>query len=393
MKKSLIVFLALVFFVSSMAFGSVGVAHAAKKVLKIGTILNLTGPIAFMGPLFRNGMIFALEEFDYEVAGRKIELIPMDAANDMNVALEAARKLVEREGCRIILGPLMGDAQLAVGPFLAGKGVIVTGLYSAPIPVVQKYGNWLVYPTTCAGLTLPTGYYAYDQGYKTMVTGSPDYAGGHGFIAGIKMAFEEKGGKVIDQVWWPVGTTDFGPYMSKFENVDCLGWFVEGPSAAMRFLSQYHQFGIKTQILGAVMDSCVPEEVLNQLGEVSTDLKLKGQAAYFTGRKDPVNEKWVKAMTKRFGQQPSSTENNGYCIMKSILLALQKTGGDDRFKKLWPTVLSVEFDSPQGPFAWGPQGAAEIDNYIVGVTKTSDGKYVWEPIKTYKRVVDPRLKK
>jgi len=392
MKKSLILVLAVVFFAFSICIGSVGAVHAKGKVLKIGTILNLTGPIAFMGPLFKKGMIFALEEFNYEVGGRKIELIPTDAANDMNVALEAAKRLVEREGARIILGPLMGDAQLAVAPYLAGKGVLVTGLYSAPIEVIQ-YGNWLVYPTTCGGLTLPVGYYGHDQGYKTMVTGSPDYAGGRGFIKGIKLGFEEKGGKVIDQVWWPVGTTDFGPYLSRFEKADCVGWFVEGPSAAMRFLKQYHQFGIKTQIIGAVMDSCVPEQVLNKLGKVSMDLKLKGQAAYFTGLKDPVNEKWVKAMTKRFGEEPSSTENNGYCIMKSILLALQKTGGDDSFKKLWPAALSVKFDSPQGPFAWGPQGAAEINNYVVGVTKTSGGKYVWEPIKTYKKVVDPRLKK
>jgi branched-chain amino acid transport system substrate-binding protein len=393
MKKSMILVLVVAFLAFSICIGSVGAVHAKGKVLKIGTILNLTGPIAFMGPLFKNGMIFALEEFNYEVGGRKIELIPKDAANDMNVALEAAKRLVERDGVHIILGPLMGDAQLAVGPYLGGKGVLATGLYAGMIPLVQNYGNWLMYPSTTIGLTLPVGYYAHDMGYKTMVTGGADYAGGHGFIKGIKIAFEEKGGKVVDQVWWPVGTTDFGPYMSKFENADSLGWFVEGPSAAMRFLKQYHQFGVKTQIIGAVMDSCVPVHVLNQLGKVSTDLNLKGQAAYFTGRKDPVNDKWVKAMTKRFGQEPSSTENNGYCIMKSILLALKKTGGDDSFKKLWPAVLDVEFDSPQGPLAWGPQGVAELNGYIVGVERAPSGKYYWEPIKTYQRVVDPRLKK
>jgi branched-chain amino acid transport system substrate-binding protein len=344
-----------------------------------------------MGPLFKNGMVMALEEVDYTVGGRKIELIPMDAANDMNVALEAAKRLVEREKVRIILGPLMGDAQLAVGPYLDGKGVLATGLYAGMIPLVQDYGNWLMYPSTTVGLTLPVGYYAADQGYKTMVTGSPDYAGGHGFIQGIKLAFEERGGKVTDQVWWPVGTTDFGPYLSRMQNVDVIGWFVEGPSAAMRFLTQYHQFGIKTQIVGAVMDSCVPEEILNQLGEVSMDLKLKGQAAYFASMKSPVNEKWVTAMTARFDKEPSSTEQNGYAIMKSILKGLEATGGDDSFDKLWPAVLKVQMDTPQGPLAWGPQGVAEINGYVVEVRKSAQGTYYWEPIATYERVVDPRL--
>lgn len=392
MRRFFTLFLAIAFLVSSVVIGSAGIAQAA-KVLKIGTILNLTGPIAFMGPLFKNGMVMALEEIDYTVGGRKIELIPMDAANDMNVVLEAAKRLVEREKVRIILGPLMGDAQWAVAPYLADKGVLVTNLYSGHLDINLKFGNWLNYPSSLVGVGTPAGAFAADEGYKTMVTGSPDYAGGHGFIEGIKLAFEERGGKVVDQVWWPVGTKDFGPYFSKMENVDVIGWFVEGPSAAMSFLTQYHQFGIKTQIVGAVMDSCVPEEVLNELGEISMDLKLKGQASYFARMKNPINREWVKAMTKRFGKEPSSTEQNGYSIMKSILTALKTTGGDDSFDKLWPAVLKVKIDTPQGPLAWGPQGAAEVNSYIVEVRKTKEGKYYWEPIRTYERVVDPRLSK
>ncbi|MBE9530882.1 MAG: ABC transporter substrate-binding protein, partial [Proteobacteria bacterium] len=118
MKKVMTVLLLAVFVASVICIGTVNWAQAAKPI-KIGTILNLTGPIAFIGPLFKNGIVKALEEVNYTIGGRKIELIPEDAAADMNVCLEKSKKLVERDKVHIIIGPLMGDAHMAIAPYLA----------------------------------------------------------------------------------------------------------------------------------------------------------------------------------------------------------------------------------------------------------------------------------
>lgn len=388
MKKIMTLFLAIVFVVSLIVVGSVERAQAA-KVLKIGTILNLTGPIAFIGPLFKNGIVKALEEVNYTVGGRKIELIPEDAAADMNVCLEKAKKLVERDKVNIIIGPLMGDAQHAIAPYLAGKKVLSATFYCGNIDLT-KYENWFIYPTTLVGLTLPVGYYAADLGYKTMITAGTDYEGGHGFIKGIKIGFEERGGKVIQEVWWPVGNPDFGPYLTTLKKADSIGYFVEGPSAAQRWIAQAHEFGVKIPLLGTTLAADMPEQVLSELGDIT--LGLKGQALYIATRKDPTNEKWVKDMTQRFGQVPGGLESNSYAITRAILAALEATGGDDSFKKLWPALRKVKIDTPQGPLAIGPEGVAITNGYIAEVKKR-DGKYYWDPIKTYKEVVDPRLKK
>ena len=92
MKKVMTLFLIVGLLVSPLFF--IGNVQAADPI-KIGTILNLTGPIAFIGPLFKNGIVMALEEVDYTVGGRKIVLIPEDAAADMNVCLEKSKKLVK----------------------------------------------------------------------------------------------------------------------------------------------------------------------------------------------------------------------------------------------------------------------------------------------------------
>ena len=317
-------------------------------------------------------------------------MIAEDAANDMNITLQKAKKLVERDKVHIILGPLMGDAQLAIAPYLANKKVLSTTLYCGTIDLNTQYKGWLNYPNTLVGIMIPAGEFAADAGYKTMITLGADYAGGRGFIEGVKLGFEGKGGKVIKQIWVPVGTTDFGPYFSDIGKADCVGYFLEGPSAAQRFLSQYNQFGIKMPLIGTGMAAQLIEPILAEIGEQV--LGLRGQAHYLSNRKDPVNEKWVKEMTAKFGQVPGAFQVNSYSLTKAVLAGLQATSGDDSFDKLWPAMLKVKIDTPQGPLSFGPEGVAITNGYIVEVAK-KDGKYFLTPIRTYEKVTDPRLKK
>ena len=390
MKKVVILLLVCAFGFSVAFLGSPEQVKAAdKEPIKIGSILNLTGPIAFIGPLFKNGIVKALEEENYMVGGRKIVLIPEDAAADMNVCLQKAKKLVERDKVNIIIGPLMGDAHMAIAPYLADKKVITSTFYCGDLELT-KYKNWFIYPTTLVGLTAPVGYYAAELGYKTMITAGTDYAGGHGFIKGIKLAFEEKGGEVVQQVWWPVGNKDFGPYLSSLKQADVIGYFVEGPSAAQLFLSQYHEFGVKTPLLGTTLAADMPDQITSQLGD--SVVGLKGQALYMANMDTPMNKKWVAAMTKQFGQTPGGLESNSYAITRAILTALKATGGDDSYSKLWPALLKVKIETPQGPLSVSPEGIAITNGYIAELKK-KDGGYYWQAIKTYEGVVDPRVKK
>ena len=382
-------FLATGLLVFPMGIGSLERAQAAEPI-KIGTLLDLTGPMAFLGPLLKNGIVKALEEVNYTVAGRKIELIAEDTANDMNVCLEKTKKLVELNKVHIILGPLMGDAQMAIAPYLADKKVLASTFYSGTSELNTKFKNWLNYPTTLVGLTIPVGYYAAELGYKEIITLGGDYEGGRGFIQGIKLGFEAKGGKVIQQIWAPVGTTDFGPYLSMLKKADCLAYFVPAPPEQVRLLKQRKEFGVKIPVLGTILTGQLVAPILAELGDIAVG--LQGQAVYVPSRKDTMNEKWVAEMTKQFGNPPGDFESNSYAITKAILAGLKATNGDDSFNKLWPAVLKVKVNTPQGPLAFSPEGVAIVNGYIVEVKK-KEGNYYFDIVRTYEKVVDPTLKK
>jgi branched-chain amino acid transport system substrate-binding protein len=388
MKRMVLAVLLTISVVASLnLIGAPGSTFAAEPI-KIGAILNYTGPAAMLGPLFKNGILMAFEEHGNKIAGRPLELIVEDGATNATTCLEKARKLVERDKVKIIIGPLMGDAHLAIAPYIANKGVLITTLYCGSYELA-KYKNWLIYPTTLVGLTLPLGWYAHDSGHKTMDMITSDYAGGHGFMAGVRMGFEQKGGKVAQEVFVPVGTADFGPYISSLKDADCVSFFVPNTGESSRLITQYKEFGVKMPILGTTLAADLPESVMKEMGK--NVLGVRGQAAYIWSRNDPVNNKWVAAMEKRFGTKPGGLENNSYCITSSILKGLESTGGNESFDKLWTAVVNVKFKTPQGPLSYTPQGVAVTDGYIVEA-KMKDGGYMWDPIKVYPQVRDPRVK-
>jgi len=388
MKKVTILFLAVGVLFFLIIANSVGRAQTTQPI-KIGAILDFTGPLAHKGPLYKNGIVKALEEVDYTVAGKKIEFIPEDTGGTAGTSLEKARKLTERDNVHIIIGPIMADAHMAISPYIANKKVLCTTLNCGLFDLI-KYKNWFIYPTTIETITLPVGYFAADLGYKTMITGGADYAGGRLFIEAIKNGFEERGGKVIQQIWYPVGNVDFSSYLSSFKKADCFAYFVEVASGTQRLISQYHEFGIKIPILGTHISNQLVEKVLANIGDICVG--LKGQAHYIPTSQTPLNQKWVKEMINRFGQMPGADEQSTYTIAQALLTALKWTNGDDSFDKLWPALLKVKIHTPQGPLSVGPEGVAITDNYIVEVKK-KEGKYYLDPIKTYHQVVDPRLRK
>ena len=387
MKKLIFVVLAVLFVASPAFLGSARETSAAEPI-KIGAILNLTGPAAMLGPLFKDGITMAFEENKNQVAGRRLQLIVEDDATDPTTALEKARKLVERDKVKIIIGPLMGDAHLAIAPYIANKKVLITTLYCGGIELA-KYKQWLNYPTTLEGLCIPLGYYAADAGYKTMAMITSDYAGGHGFMNGVRMGFESKGGKVIQEVFPPVGTADFGPYITSLKPADCVSYFVPNTGESSRVIVQYKEFGIKMPLLVTTLDGDIPEHVMKELGDKV--IGLRGQASYIWQREDPVNKKWVQAMQKRFGRMPGGIEQNSYALASVILAGLKATGGSESFDKLWPVVVKMKMQTPQGPLSFTPEGVAITDGYIVE-GKVIKGRYLWDPIKVYPQVRDPRLK-
>ncbi len=361
--------------------------EAAEEPIKIGCLFDYTGPVADLGPKFEAGIKLALEEVNYEVAGRPIKLIIEDSATDVTVALEKFKTLVDRDKIHICVGPLMGDAHLAIAPYAAENKVIVTSLFNGMYEVIP-YKTYVIYPTTVDAQTYPFGKWVYEElGYRTMVTIGANYAGKIGYANGAAKGFADAGGTVIQQLWPPVGAPDYSPYIASINrNADVVLYALEGPGPVSRFVYQYHAAGLTMPLVTITQDGDYTPEALAELGDIA--LGIPGQSSYTWKLDTPENKKFVEGITAKTGKLfPSGAEVKTYTLAKVILAALEATGGDESYDKLWPAILNVSINSADGPVSFAPNGVA-ITNMYVTTAEKEDGNYVLSaPLDTVR--IDP----
>jgi len=108
MKRGTLFLYCLVFI--AVLAAAAGSAYSADKTqtIKIGLLLDLTGPIGPGGIDMQKGIMVGLERLGDMVAGKKIEFVLEDDASDASTSLDKAKKLVETDKAALVIGPING---------------------------------------------------------------------------------------------------------------------------------------------------------------------------------------------------------------------------------------------------------------------------------------------
>jgi branched-chain amino acid transport system substrate-binding protein len=83
----------------------------SKNEILLGTIQDLSGPLAGYGKQARNGMQLAIDEVNEQggIHGRKIKLLVEDSSYDPKKAVLAAQKLVQQDKIFMMVGHIGTD--------------------------------------------------------------------------------------------------------------------------------------------------------------------------------------------------------------------------------------------------------------------------------------------
>ena len=132
-KKQLCIFLVILFAASLITGGTA--LRAAAKTLKIGVIHSLTGFGSEVEMVMRNGEVLCRdwinEKGGITIGGEKylIDLIVEDQKGNVDGAVAAATKLVERDKVKFIIGQMVPDMTIAASlGNRARQGVAFSGL-------------------------------------------------------------------------------------------------------------------------------------------------------------------------------------------------------------------------------------------------------------------------
>jgi branched-chain amino acid transport system substrate-binding protein len=347
--------------VGAVAVGGVApaVRAADKPPIKIGFIAPKTGNFAQMGIDMLDGFRLYFDEIDNTIAGRKVELIVEDEGGSPDIAVTKARKLITHDNVNLIVGLFSAASGYAAAPVVEEAGVpLVISIAASDDLTQRKASKYLVRVSFTGGeLGHVAGDYAYKKlGWRKVAAIAMDYGWGHETTGGFQHVFEEAGGQVIQKIWTPVNTTDFGPYVASIKpDADGILDVVTG-AASVRLIGEMRKAGLldKKKVLAA--GSATDETLLTALGD--TALGVLSFYPWSMALNTPENVKFVqkfKQVTKKEYLGTAAAINYGAAMW--ITEAIKSVGGNVEDKENFlKTLRATEVKS-------SPRGPIKIDKY------------------------------
>lgn len=353
-------------------------ADASGESIKIGFLSAFTGAFSSFGTLQREGAELALEEVNYEVAGKKIEVIYEDDQLDNELAVSRATKLVEQDDIDILTGLVSGDEGLSVGDYMRDKGIPVVPMYSASEDMtMREWFPMVVRPTWTGAQPMDVfGYWlAAEKGYKKIYAIGEDYSYPYNQGGGFVRGFCRAGGDTVTQVWHPVPLDDFSSIIATIpldEGYDAVLYNGAG-SDAVAFVKQWVDLGMvgKIPLIGQSNTFEKPD-----LDAMPTD--IVGSYSPHLTADDLSTDEWnafKAAFEERWGHSPSAASEFAYMSMRMILRAIEAVDGDVSDKDaLVAAMHDVDLtDTPRGPVTLDEYNAAVENVYIREVVLADDG--------------------
>ncbi len=365
---------------------------AGAEELRIGFIAPTTGIFAQIGQDMVDGFQLYLDQHGNKLGGADVKFIVEDEQGKPDTAVTKAKKLILQDKVHMFIGGLLASSGYAMAPVSTAEKT----LYIASVPAaddltqrqLSKYPYFIRTTWSSSQPHHPLGQWACDQGYKKVAAIAADYAFGYEVLGGFQKAFEDCGGKIIQKIWPPLGTKDFGPYIPTIKSdADAIFTLMVGPMS-LQFPKQLRAAGIKKPIIGG--GTSYDEFVLPFMGdEVIGDVSA---LMYSAALETPKNEAFVKAYRAKYGKVPSYYSEANYTTAQMIDEAVKQSGG--KYPGAEPfirTMLALKIDAVRGPVSFDDMRNPIENIYIKKVEKKTmfgyDKPELWNTvIKTYPNV-------
>jgi len=217
-------------------------------------------------------------------------------------------------------------------------------------------------------------------GYKTATAKAIDYAAGRASVEDFAVTFTERGGKMIQEQWIPMGTKDIAPYITALKPTDVLVPWFAGATATVG-VRQIREFKVKRPVVfPQAQFPAHPKQIL----EIGDDgLGMITAEAYVWTIDMPKNKKFVEAYQKRWGELPSANAGGAYLTMQVAFEALKKTKGDTSSQAVAKALDSTNADGFLGPIRDAPSRVG-ISNLIIHKVVKVNNEYRTVILKEYK---------
>ena len=371
-----------------LAGGAQAQQGVSKNEILIGTIQDISGPLAAFGKAVRQGMLLRIDEINEQggIHGRKLKLVSEDSGYDPKRAVLAAQKLVNQDKVFIVAGHIGTAQNNAAMPIQFEKNIVnflpVTAAremyeplnrlkYSFAVTYYDQMRTWLPRLVKEKSSKKVCAIYQDDEFGLEVLRGAE--AG----LKGINMEIAEK-------TSYKRGATDFSSQVARMKGAGCdtvvLGTIIR---ETIGTIGESRKTGFSPVFVGT---SAAYTELIHKLGGPAMNgvyATMTAQVPYLDEASQPLRF-WATKYKTQFNDDPTVFSAYGYLIIDAFAQAATKAGTNlttDSFIKSmdtmnFPTDL---FGSPPMTFS----ATKRLGSDSSRLSQITDGK--WKVIADYAR--------
>lgn len=323
---------------SALILGAFG-AFAAEPI-KIGSVLSVTGPAAFLGDPELKTLQMYVEDINKKggVLGRPIELVHYDDGSDASKANGFTKRLIDDDKVDILVGGTTTGATMSAAPLVEKAGIPFISLAGAVV-IVEPVKKWVF-------KTPHTDRMAAEKVFEDMkkrgISKVALFSETSGFGGSGKKESEGVAAKygitlVANETYGPKDT-DMSPQLTKIKNtagVQAVFIFGlgQGPAIATK---NYKQLGITLPLYHA--HGVASEEFIKLSGPAAEGVRLPAAALLVADKLDakdpqkPVVVGYTKAFTEKWKTDVSTFGGHAYDGLMLAVDAIKRAGSTDKAK-------------------------------------------------------------
>lgn len=329
-----------------------GLAHAQQgvtdKEILIGSIQDLSGPIAAFGKQVRNGMQLRVDEVNEQggIHGRRLRLIVEDNGYDPRRAVLAAQKLVNQDRVFTVAGHIGTAHNNAAMPIQFEKNVInffpVTAAREMYDPLHRLKFAFAAtyYDQMRAGL--PELFKRKQYARPCIIYQDDEF--GLEVMRGAEEAFKTIGASFAEKTTFKRGATDFSSQVARMRAGNCdlvvLGTLIR---ETIGTIGTARKLGFSPDFFGS---SGAYTDLIHKLGGAAMNgLYAMHTAAqpYLDDNTSPPVRFWANKYKTRFDEDPTVFSVYGYTIVDVFATAAQRAGPSLNTDSFIRAMESTEF--------------------------------------------------
>jgi branched-chain amino acid transport system substrate-binding protein len=380
-------------FLAVLAMGA-GLAHAqsaapgvTKNEIVLGTIQDLSGPLASYGKQIRMGMQMRVDEANElgGIHGRKIKLLVEDDGYDPKKAVLAAQKLTSQDNGIFAMVAHLGTAQnIAAMPVQFEKNVInffpVTAAREMYEPLHKlKFSNAATYYDQ---MRIAAPRLVKDRNIAKACIIYQDDDFGLEVLKGTEDGLKTIGKQLAEKTSYKRGATDFSSQVAKMKAAGCelvvLGTIIRETVGTM---AEARKTGFNPIFVGS---SAVYTDLIPKLGGKMAEglyAAMTAQHPYVDAAEQPIRF-WANKYKTKFGEDPTVFSVYGYGNMDAFMKVAFKTGPNLTTDAFVKTLEGMTFNRDMfGTAELTFSSTKHLGNQFSRLSQIQDGR--WKVVSDY----------